>query len=258
MKYYTATTTTTASVLLIGVVVAAFVPPVSAFSRNSNLHRAATALIESSKIVIASSDSARLVRQQKLQSASFLTAAKIPLDSYCNIAAANPNSPRSLTILDATVLSEDQATSATTDENAAKNATTTTTLKAGAVAEKKDVTVTATLTVTSPKPGTIELLEKEDKLLQQMEAQAVQIVEEMMDETCEVNLDTGAPLDDICVDEEKKRGFRDTLKGYIKQIGSLVVGRGGDDSDVEAAVVAAAEDKPKKTLTGDALEKGCK
>lgn len=100
------------------------------------------------------------------------------------------------------------------------------------------------------KGGTLELLAKEQELIQSMEDQADSIVEGMLDEECSID-DI-----DICSDEEKKAGFRATLKRYIKGIESLVVGRDdGVVSDDDTKLPKRGR-KPQ-TLTGDALEKGC-
>jgi len=100
------------------------------------------------------------------------------------------------------------------------------------------------------KSGTIELLDREAQLLQEMEAQATAIVDEMMEESCQVDEATGGPKDELCVDEVKRTGFRATVKGYIQSIGTLVIGRKGDDAYV-------APGTPRERLTGDELEKGC-
>ena len=107
---------------------------------------------------------------------------------------------------------------------------------------------------------------KQDDLIQQIETQAELIVEGMMDESCEIDPETGAPLDDICVDEEKKTGFRTTMTDTIQRIEKLVVERGNVDDDddgeyekdMEKAASAGRKGKRKNVLTGDALEKGCK
>lgn len=98
--------------------------------------------------------------------------------------------------------------------------------------------------------GTIEMAEQDAKLLKEMEAQAAAIVDEMMDETCEVEPTTGGPLDELCLDEEKSKGFRTTLKGYVQSISTLLKSSSTDDA-------ADAPGTPRKRLTGDELEKGC-
>jgi hypothetical protein len=51
-----------------------------------------------------------------------------------------------------------------------------------------------------------------DELMKVMEDQAVAIAEEIMDDiSCEVIPETGMPADEMCVDEEKRQGFRATL-----------------------------------------------
>ena len=107
---------------------------------------------------------------------------------------------------------------------------------------------------------------KQDVLIQQIETQAELIVEGMMDESCEVDPETGAPLDGLCVDEEKKIVFRTTMTDTIQRIEKLVVERGNveDDDDgeyekeMEKAANTVRQGKRKNVLTGDALEKGCK
>ena len=108
--------------------------------------------------------------------------------------------------------------------------------------------VTVTAVVDDP-----ELIQKEEQLLKQMEEQAALIVDEMMEESCEVVPETGLPADDLCIDEEKRKGFRATVSGYIKRIESMVVGRSSPDEEEDEEEQA----KPKKALSGDSLEKGC-
>jgi hypothetical protein len=60
-----------------------------------------------------------------------------------------------------------------------------------------------------------------DELMKVMEDQAVAIAEEIMDDiSCEVIPETGMPADEMCVDEEKRMGFRATLlessRGLLK------------------------------------------
>lgn len=222
MKY----SSLTVSTLLIEALLHACAPPVLAFSPNK-LHRAAVVLIESSTVA----SDAFAKKRMSLQ----LSSARIINQSSCSM----NNHPRSLTILDATVIEDiDGATTALPAASKDVN-------EENVIAKKSS----------SSTQGTIELLEREEQLLRRMEAQAAAIVDEMIDDTCEVDPETGAPVDEICVDEEKKRGFRATVKSYIKSIGSLVVGQSSEcDSDVETMDIS----KPKKVFTGDALERGCK
>jgi hypothetical protein len=109
-----------------------------------------------------------------------------------------------------------------------------------------DVTISA---VIESSDSMVDIIEKEEELLKRMETTANLIVEEILDETCEVNPSTGGAVDEICVDERKRKGFRDRMKGYVRGIEDLVVGRKEG---------VAEEKKAKKVLDGDALEAGCK
>jgi uncharacterized membrane protein affecting hemolysin expression len=82
---------------------------------------------------------------------------------------------KSRTILDATVFDAEEVTVITADNTTSVEA----------------------LVVLSGVPAS-----KQDDIILQIETQAELIVEGMMDESCEVDPETGAPLDDICVDEE--------------------------------------------------------
>lgn len=149
------------------------------------------------------------------------------------------SSTKSTTILDATVFDAEEVTVATADNR----------------------TFAETGVILSGVAAT-----KQDDLIQQIETQAELIVEGMMDESCEIDPETGAPLDDICVDEDKKIGFKTTMTDTIKRIEKLVVERGNvDDEDdgeyereMEKAASTTRRGKRKNVLTGDALEKGCK
>lgn len=212
-------------ILLVGVWKHHQVADVEAFSP-SQLHRAAAVLVDTTSSVLENSRYS-------------LSRIRSPQDDVSRTVF-----PNSKTVLDATIVDEEEVT--------ASNATTD-----AVVAAVGDSSVTIAPSKVSL-PGTIELVEQQDALLQQIEAQAVQIVEDMMDESCEVDPDTGAPADDICVDEEKKRGFRATVKDTIQRTSKLVVER-GLFSEEEDAVMSRDVDRPKrkKILSGDALEKGC-
>jgi ABC1 atypical kinase-like domain len=67
-------------------------------------------------------------------------------------------------------------------------------------------------------------------LLMEVEMEAEICVQEMVDEACEVEEETGRPLDDLCVDEEARVGFRARLKSVIKATLELV--RGVEDDDL--------------------------
>jgi hypothetical protein len=199
----------------------------------SKLHRAVVVLIDTTSSVLGSRN--HLFR-----------------DNFLGDRRFNYDDRRSSrTVLDATVLDDAEITTA--------NATTA--MEGVETIVLNDFVPSIKMTL----PGTIELVQQQDELMQQIEAQAVQIVDDMMDESCEVDPDTGAPADDICVNEEKKSGFRSTVKDYIQRTSKLVVERGlladADDDEFDNDMENAASEerqKKKKAMTGDALEKGCK
>jgi hypothetical protein len=101
---------------------------------------------------------------------------------------------------------------------------------------------------------------EEQRLQKEIEAQASWIVDEMMEETCEIDTtgQTGGDIitaDEICTNENQRIGFRNTLKSYVRKIEYVILGKEEDDTSTtrieEVAVV-------KKSLTGDDLEQGCK
>jgi hypothetical protein len=119
-------------------------------------------------------------------------------------------------------------------------------------------------------------------LMEALEVETEMAVNEMIDETCEIDYEIGGgqPLDPECADEELKRGFKTKLKGVMKHTLNLVR-LGEDDSkemdeDEEEALKEDLEDdtgfiarfkmfsrgrKPAapvqaKPLTGDELEQG--
>jgi hypothetical protein len=94
------------------------------------------------------------------------------------------------------------------------------------------------------------------EMMKVMEDQAVAIAEEIMDDiSCEVIPETGQPADEMCVDEEKRQGFRATLlesvKGVAKGVG------GGTSEGNEAEIIIGTTSSKKKVLDGDGLEAGC-
>jgi hypothetical protein len=102
-------------------------------------------------------------------------------------------------------------------------------------------------------PAAIALDAEEDEYLAAtVEQVAEKVVQEMLDEGCEVDQDTGALKDDLCVDEEKRTGFRATMKHYVGKTLRLVRSRTADgEDDVE-------EESKTEVPEGEILEKGCK
>lgn len=86
-----------------------------------------------------------------------------------------------------------------------------------------------------------------DEFMVQVELEAEKAAQEMLDETCEVDDVTGDPVDEICVDENQKTGFRNRLKSIISQ--TLQVVRGGKSKEAE-------EEDWDMLSEGEKLERG--
>ena len=70
-----------------------------------------------------------------------------------------------------------------------------------------------------------------DEFMRDIELEAEKLAQEIVDETCEVDQETGGPKDDICVDETKKTGVRASIKSAISKTLRLV--RGSSVSNLE-------------------------
>lgn len=85
-------------------------------------------------------------------------------------------------------------------------------------------------------PGTEEMnempFEKLRDLMDEMEIEAEMAMEELMDEPCQVDLDTGKPVEELCLDGEERERFRDRFKSLIKYTLKAVRGVPVDDSDL--------------------------
>lgn len=101
--------------------------------------------------------------------------------------------------------------------------------------------LSATLEKTSPV--------SEDEVMRDVDEQATAIATQIVDDSCEVDV-TGMPVDELCVDEEKKSGVRASVANSARRIGGLVSGKSEEDdqSNVTSTPV----------LDGDILEQGCK
>lgn len=84
-------------------------------------------------------------------------------------------------------------------------------------------------------------------LLAELEVEVEMAVQEMVDDTCAVELETGLPLDPECADEELKKGFRKRLKGIVNHTLNLV--RSGEAS-------TELDEEEEVALSGDLLEQG--
>ena len=208
----------------------AMVTVISAFSPSYSIRRAALILIDSSASVLSKNPKNSQLRNDITMISQQQQQSQQEKSSYPTM--------KSRTILDATMFDAEEVTAATANNK----------------------TFAETGVILSGIAAT-----KQDDLIQQIETQAELIVEGMMDESCEVDPETGAPLDDVCVDEDKKLGFRTTMTDTIKRIEKLVVETGNVDDDddgeyekdMERAASTGQRGKRKKVLTGDALEKGC-
>jgi predicted unusual protein kinase regulating ubiquinone biosynthesis (AarF/ABC1/UbiB family) len=91
-------------------------------------------------------------------------------------------------------------------------------------------------------------------LLLQVEMEAEMAVQEMVDETCQVETETGMPVDDLCVNEVARVGFRKRLKNVIKATLELV--RGIEDEDlVDLSQGEVLERGWEKRATSSALRR---
>eukprot|EP00522_Entomoneis_paludosa_P000957 CAMPEP_0172472324 /NCGR_PEP_ID=MMETSP1065-20121228/68273_1 /TAXON_ID=265537 /ORGANISM="Amphiprora paludosa, Strain CCMP125" /LENGTH=749 /DNA_ID=CAMNT_0013230455 /DNA_START=74 /DNA_END=2323 /DNA_ORIENTATION=+ len=111
--------------------------------------------------------------------------------------------------------------------------------------------------VTITKEVPVENVEEEEEdipfdklteLMDEMEMEAEMAVEELMDEPCQMDLDTGKPVEELCVEGEERTRFRDRFKTMIHSTIQLVRGVGSvsDDDDSDEAAL----------LDGEKLEQG--
>ncbi|KAL3930450.1 MAG: hypothetical protein SGARI_004479, partial [Bacillariaceae sp.] len=113
----------------------------------------------------------------------------------------------------------------------------------------------AVATVTKETTTTVEMLngtvaDEEDikQLLIDVEEEADKLAQEMIDEECEFDLQTGGPVDTLCVDEEEKAGFRKRFKLTIGKTRKMVRGMPKEEGEDEEMDVDLDE--------GDVLESG--
>jgi len=104
-------------------------------------------------------------------------------------------------------------------------------------ATNTNINLTSGTSLEMPMPDLVEALEVEAELA----------VQELVDDTCEIEWESGGPVDPECADEELKKGFRKRLKGIVSHTLNLV--RSGDSS-------AELEEDEQVALSGDLLEQG--
>ena len=117
----------------------------------------------------------------------------------------------------------------------------------GAVIEKNDLTLSV---------GSLDVSEipNEDfmQLMVDVEEEATKAAEELMDEECEFDDETGGPKDELCVEGDVREGFRARLKKTIGK--TLKVVRGMPESEEDSD----EEDNETSFARGDLLEQGWK
>jgi predicted unusual protein kinase regulating ubiquinone biosynthesis (AarF/ABC1/UbiB family) len=108
----------------------------------------------------------------------------------------------------------------------------------------------ATIEKTAQDVGTSDLSHSElilsEKMFKEIELEADKVVQELLDEECEFDEQTGVAVDEVCMDDEKKAGFRQTLKGYVVNTLNLV--RSSSDD--------ATPDEDEGLAPGEILERG--
>jgi hypothetical protein len=100
-----------------------------------------------------------------------------------------------------------------------------------------------------------------ERVLQEMEREADIVASELVDESCEVDPDTGKPMggdSDICTDDTKRIGFRQTVKTYVNQCLQMVRGTTVKDVDVFTMDLRDDDDEDEEVPQGELLERGCK
>ena len=97
--------------------------------------------------------------------------------------------------------------------------------------------------------GTVADAEYVEQLMVNVEIESEKIVEELLEEECEVDEETAAPVDSLCEDEEERKGFRAKVKNSIGKTIQLIKGVPKED-------VVSMEDDDEEEIDGDMLEEG--
>jgi len=101
--------------------------------------------------------------------------------------------------------------------------------------------------------GTVADAEYVEQLMVNVEIESEKIVEELVDEACEVDEETAGPVDTLCEDEEEMKGFRARVKNRIGKTIQLVKGVPKEDVVSTEGVDDTDEDE---VIDGDMLEEG--
>jgi len=124
-----------------------------------------------------------------------------------------------------------------------------------ALKEKEDETTTEAAPDAETKSDSVVLLngtvadaDYVEQLMVNVEIESEKIVEELLEEECEVDEETAGPVDTLCVDEEERKGFRASVKGRVGKTIQLLKGMPKEEV---ASTEAEAEE-----IDGDMLEEG--
>jgi hypothetical protein len=91
------------------------------------------------------------------------------------------------------------------------------------------------------------------QLLIDVEEEAEKLAQELLDEECVIDEQTGGPVDALCVDETERKGFREKLKRTVGKTLQLVRGMPKEMVDEEDDMTTATN---KNMEQGDILEEG--
>jgi len=100
--------------------------------------------------------------------------------------------------------------------------------------------------------GTLADTDYIEQLMVNVEMESEKIVEELVEEECDFDEETGGPTDTLCVDDEEMKGFRNKLKRTVGKTIELI--RGVPKEKV--AFSSNAEMAEEEEIDGDILEEG--
>jgi len=107
--------------------------------------------------------------------------------------------------------------------------------------------------ITSLDDSTAAVKKEEMEAIDKIESEAELLVQEIIDESCEVD-DEGFPADDICIDEVQKAGVRSRLKKMIGNTLRLVDSSNEEDEDADSNNIF--EEDTSIISEGEMLERG--
>ena len=126
-----------------------------------------------------------------------------------------------------------------------------------ALQEKENESVETTMPAGETKSDSVVLLngtvadaDYVEQLMINVEIESERIVEELLEEECEVDEVTAGPVDSLCEDEEERKGFRASFKNRVGKTIQLIKGVPKED------VVSTVEGDDDAEIDGDMLEEG--